>query len=158
HARGIVHRDLKPSNLFLARRDDGTERIKVLDFGIAKASETSSPDPSLTGTQDVFGSPRYMSPEQLRATGDVGPRSDVWSIGVVLYEMLVGRTPFPGKTAAAVQAEILAEPVPRVAREDVPEALRDVVARCLEKDQERRYASVAELAHALQPFAPDRAA
>ncbi|MEZ4314973.1 MAG: serine/threonine-protein kinase [Polyangiaceae bacterium] len=95
HAAGIVHRDLKPSNLFLARRADETDIVKVLDFGISKqiTPEALQSSPSLTRTTDVFGSPTYMSPEQLKASRDVDTRADLWALGVILFELISGAPP-----------------------------------------------------------------
>jgi serine/threonine-protein kinase len=154
HRHGLVHRDLKPSNLFLAVGADGQERIKVLDFGIAKANSADELDLGLTHTGDVFGSPRYMSPEQLRASAHVDARSDVWALGVVLFELLSGQPPFAGATPPEVHVEVLAGSAPRLPRDDVPEGLHAVVARCLEKEPARRFAGVMALARALAPFGP----
>ncbi|MFO0670128.1 MAG: serine/threonine-protein kinase [Polyangiaceae bacterium] len=159
HAQGIVHRDLKPSNLFLTQRPDGTPLVKVLDFGIAKASadsEASGSNPSLTDTHAVFGSPSYMSPEQIRSAKHVDARADVWAIGVVLFELLAGRLPFLGESTGAVLASVIADEPPalRSLRADVPEGLARAVARCIEKDLTKRMPSVADLADAIAPYAP----
>ena len=161
HAVGIVHRDLKPANLFLARGHDGHPQVKVLDFGISKltqAAGASSPPASVTATESVFGSPSYMSPEQMRSSKGVDARTDIWSIGVVLYELATGQLPFVAPTAIEVGLKISQdEPTrPRAHRRDLPERFERVILRCLEKDRSRRFASVAELAQALAPFAHPR--
>ncbi len=156
HAAGIVHRDLKPANLFLARRPDGTSAVKILDFGISKASIFDAQDPSLTREAAIMGSPAYMSPEQLRSARDVDHRTDVWSLGVVLYELLTGRVVFDAETLPDLHVQILsaAPSSVRLRRPELLPALDAVVMRCLEKDPARRFAGVAELAAALAPFAP----
>ena len=149
HANGIIHRDLKPSNLFLVN-DPHQTRIKVLDFGISKI--TSDEDAgALTDTGSALGSPRYMSPEQVRDAKRVGPASDIWSLGVVLYELLAGTAPFVADTAPGIFAQIIAD-APRPLRElraEVPAALEAICARCLQKRVEDRYRDVASLAGAL---------
>ena len=106
HAAGFIHRDLKPSNLFLARQADGAEIVKVLDFGISKAVLVDSEPPTsvrqgaLTGTTEIFGSPMYMSPEQLKASRDVDARADIWALGIILYELCTGTSPFDRPTIA----------------------------------------------------------
>jgi serine/threonine-protein kinase len=155
HALGIVHRDLKPTNLFLTRRSDGIPFVKVLDFGISKAPyDAEAKEPALTDTSSVFGSPAYMSPEQIRSAKNVDARSDVWSIGVILHELLTGRLPFEGETSGAVLSAIAADPPQRVraCRPEVPEALEEIVLRCLAKSPDQRFANVGELAAALDPF------
>ena len=158
HALGIVHRDLKPANLFVADRADGKKSLKVLDFGISKVmpGAQQQAEPSLTNTSAIMGSPMYMSPEQLRSSKDVDVRADIWALGIVLYECLAGTGPFASGTVAEVCAAILKDkPTPlREVRPEVPEGLDMVVARCLEKDMERRYANVAELTVALLSFGP----
>ncbi|MGN6105784.1 MAG: serine/threonine-protein kinase [Kofleriaceae bacterium] len=151
HAHGIIHRDLKPDNLFLASRADGRRVIKVLDFGISKAAVTGIE----TRTGDVMGSPAYMAPEQMYATKDVDVRADVWSLGVVLYQLLGGVLPFPGDTLPQVCVAVLeSEPAPLdQVRVDVPSGLSAVVMRCLSKQPDGRYSDIAELAEALAPFA-----
>lgn len=153
HAIGIVHRDLKPANLFLTRRADGTPCVKVLDFGISKQA-ASGADAGVTKTQAVLGSPRYMSPEQMRSTKDVDPRSDIWALGAVVYELIAGVPPFDGETVTALFAAILQDdPKPLSTwRADVSPALAAAVRGCLEKDRDRRYASIAHFAAALAPF------
>ena len=156
HALGIVHRDLKPANLFVTRRPDGTELVKVLDFGISKALEPEPQDFAITRQEAAIGSPSYMSPEQLRDAGSVDVRTDVWALGVVLFQLLAHKMPFEATTTAALAARIAADPAPslRALREEVPEALEAVVLRCLEKEPAKRFGGVAELARALAPFAP----
>ncbi len=155
HVAGIVHRDLKPANLFLARHPDGSPLVKVLDFGISKASGSGTTEQNLTATSTIMGSPLYMSPEQLRSSKNVDARTDVWALGVILYELLVGRLPFEAETVTGLCAKIAADP-PAPLREldsSVPAELEAVVMRCLEKNVDRRFASVTELATALRPFA-----
>ncbi|NUP06129.1 MAG: serine/threonine protein kinase [Polyangiaceae bacterium] len=159
HAQGIVHRDLKPANLFLTSRADGSKLVKVIDFGISKASSTPQQSSSLTRTSAVMGSPRYMSPEQLRASRDVDARADIWALGVTLYELLGGQSPFAGGTLPEVCASVLKDP-PRPLREsrpDAPGGLEGVILRCLEKEAESRYQDLADLTAALAPFAPSDA-
>ncbi|WP_394825127.1 protein kinase domain-containing protein [Pendulispora albinea] len=157
HHQGIVHRDLKPGNLFLARRSHGTETVKVLDFGISKVSNSliePSADHALTSTRSTLGSPLYMSPEQLRSAKNVDRRSDIWSVGVILYEMLAGVLPYHGEALGELFAAILEQnPIPIVQhRPDIPPALAAVVHRCLERDPQRRIADTLELALGLAPF------
>jgi serine/threonine protein kinase len=154
HAAGIVHRDLKPANLFLTRHPDGSPLVKVLDFGISKSSGVSQ-EQNLTATSTIMGSPLYMSPEQLRSSKNVDARTDVWALGVILYELLVGRLPFEAETVTGLCAKIAAD-APTTLREldaSLPATLEAVVMRCLEKNVNQRVSSVAELAAALRPFA-----
>ncbi|HVJ21862.1 MAG TPA: protein kinase, partial [Polyangiaceae bacterium] len=160
HSIGIVHRDLKPGNLFLSRRRDGSELVKVLDFGISKVTgaAASGSDSAKTRTSALMGSPLYMSPEQMTSSRDVDARSDIWALGVILHELVTGRTPFDGETLPQICAMILSGPTPsvRAARADLPHALDAVITRCLEKNPDARFRNVAELALALQPFAARR--
>jgi eukaryotic-like serine/threonine-protein kinase len=157
HAAGIVHRDLKPSNLFLTQRSDGTALIKVLDFGISKSLAAGGElQASLTSTKSVVGSPYYMSPEQVRDAKRVDGRTDIWSLGMILYELVAGRPAFEADTLPGICAAIAAdlpEPV-RTFRPDTPPALEAVIMSCLEKSPARRPQRVEELAYALTPFAP----
>jgi serine/threonine-protein kinase len=158
HAQGIIHRDLKPSNFFLTRGADGAAHVKVLDFGISKAIEADpATDPKLTETQAVFGSPTYMSPEQIRSAKHVDARSDVWSLGVSMFEMLTTKVPFVADNVPGILASIVADEPFRVATfvDGVPEELEAIVLACLEKDPARRISSPAELAHHLAAFASD---
>ena len=147
HAVGLVHRDIKPPNLFVVRRPDGGPLVKVLDFGIAKAATAA--EAKLTHTTSTMGSPGYMSPEQIRSTRDVDLRTDIWALGVTLYQLLSARMPFGGTQLAEIAVAVMtASPAPL----SVDPTLEAIVLRCLEKEPERRFASVAELAVALMPF------
>ena len=158
HANGVVHRDLKPENLFCTQGQDGAWVIKVLDFGISRLERRSQggASTSMTGPSAVMGTPLYMSPEQLRDSSAVDARSDIWSIGVVLYELVTGVAPFSGASLADIAIKIAIEPPPTLALIDpmLPSGLESVLSRCLHKERDQRYANVAELARALQPFGP----
>jgi eukaryotic-like serine/threonine-protein kinase len=162
HACGIVHRDVKPENLFLIQRSQGMDVIKVLDFGVSKVALTGTAFDNrvpLVRTMLPVGSPVYMSPEQIRASKDVDPRTDIWSLGCVLYELLSGRPAFDAPSVTELAATILEqdpEPV-RSFRADVPPELEAIIARCLNKNPAQRYQNIAELALALYPFGPRRA-
>jgi serine/threonine-protein kinase len=149
HSIGIVHRDIKPANFFLTRGSDGAALLKVLDFGISKAPTTGS---NLTATQSVMGTPAYMSPEQMRSSRDVDNRSDIWSLGIVLYELLQGVPPYGGDTFSSMVIKVVTEPLPRMTVA-LPGDLESIVYRCLEKDPARRFQNVAELAQMLAPYA-----
>jgi serine/threonine-protein kinase len=152
HGLGMVHRDVKPANLFVTTRPNGAPLIKVLDFGIATAA-IGDVDHRLTTTQSVIGSPSYMSPEQLRATRDVDPRSDIWSLGVTLYELLADRQPFVAPTITALSLKIVSDPHPPIT--GIPIELMAILDKCLEKERDARFSSVAELAEALAPLFPN---
>jgi serine/threonine protein kinase len=154
HAAGIVHRDLKPSNLFLTE-EAGKRVLKVLDFGISKIAPDADAAPaSATSTCVTVGTPLYMSPEQMRSSKDVDGRSDIWSLGVILYELVAGTPPFLGTTTAAIAA-IVADAMPslRRVRPDVPEALERVLSTALAKAPDDRLPTVEALGAALMPFA-----
>ena len=162
HAMGIVHRDLKPGNLFLAKRAAGSSIVKIIDFGISKVAPSRSPSGTwehVTTAGEIFGTPVYMSPEQLRSATSVDARADVWALGVVLHELLTGTMPFGGASVPQLCTSILSDPPVRLtsARPDAPRELEAVILRCLEKDRNRRYRNVAELAQELAPFAPETA-
>jgi serine/threonine-protein kinase len=158
HLLGIVHRDLKPANLFITRRPDGSPLVKVLDFGISKASALTDPSVAVTRTSAMLGSPLYMSPEQIRSSKDVDPRSDVWSLGIIMYELLGGRVPFMADTLGGLLTAVVMDPLRPLSevRPDLPPALTALVARCLEKPVDARCKNVAEIARALAPFCPRR--
>jgi serine/threonine-protein kinase len=156
HSLGIVHRDLKPANLFLARRRD-QHIVKLLDFGISKIIAEGG---SMTAGASILGSPSYMSPEQMRSSRDVDARSDIWALGVILYELLAGKDPFKGESLAEICTAVLysePEPIER-RRPDLPPMLAHVVGRCMRKERNERFSSVGELIAALSPFAPRWAA
>lgn len=157
HARGIVHRDIKPSNLFLVERSPGWGTIKILDFGISKVSLAQA---SNITTNLNMGTPCYMSPEQLRSTATVDQRTDIWSLGSTLYELLAGKAPFdPSLPLLSLALEIVTKQPPalRELRPEIPEELAAIVARCMAKDREERFDSAASLAMALIPFTGQRA-
>lgn len=154
HVKGIIHRDLKASNLFLVQRPDGTPLVKVIDFGIAKSLGDEAL-PSVTQTDGgLLGSPSHLSPEQLKSPRDVDARTDIWALGVTLFEVITNTLPFRDDNCASLLAAISNE-APRTFRDagrDVPPGFQDLVNHCLEKDRERRVPSAFELAKRLAPF------
>jgi serine/threonine protein kinase len=158
HVAGIIHRDLKPANLFLTHRADGSPCLKVLDFGISKVlgapQRLSGFHAHETLPNTVMGSPPYMAPEQLQSSRDADERSDIWSIGAILYELVVGKPPFDAETITELCARVLRDPPPPVtlARGEVHPELEAAILRCLEKDPDQRFANVAELARAFAGF------
>jgi serine/threonine protein kinase len=158
HALGIVHRDLKPSNLFCSRRPDGALSIKILDFGISKiaALATSAADSGrASGAKSVVGSPFYMSPEQMQSSHDVDHRTDIWALGVILFELLTTAVPFEGESLPEVCVKVATRPPRslRRLRSDLPEEVEATIAKCLEKDPDKRFENLAEFAGSLFPFA-----
>jgi serine/threonine-protein kinase len=155
HSLGIVHRDLKPANLFLARKAGRDPLVKVLDFGISKTNESGG---GLTATTAVMGSPFYMAPEQMMSSKDVDARSDVWAMGVILYELLTGIAPFAADSMPEVVFNVTqrdAEPIQNK-RPDVPPGIAAAIAKCLARDRAHRFQNVAEFVSAIAPFGPPR--
>jgi serine/threonine-protein kinase len=162
HAAGIVHRDLKPANLFVAKKSTGGRTVKVLDFGISKLAEDAgvgSVAEDITSSQAVLGTPAYMSPEQAVSARDVDGRTDIWSMGVILYELVTGHLLFGGATMGAVIAKIMQMPIPDVRdfAPGVPAGLGRAIMRSLERDPDERFGTVADLLEALLPFGSNNA-
>lgn len=152
HEAGFIHRDLKPSNLFIVQGDDD-EIVKLLDFGIAK--ETGIPLDSSTKTGEFIGSPYYMSPEQIRDAKDIDLRSDLWSLGVILYRAVTGSLPFQGSTLGAVLADVFSAPIPLPSTlvADLPEAVDAFFMKALARDRNERFSSAREMAVAFSELA-----
>lgn len=153
HAAGVIHRDVKPANLFLTKVAGGSTMVKVLDFGISKLSGGSgASEPSVTRTTIVMGSVEYMSPEQMLSTRNVDARTDVWALGVVLFELLTAAPPFSGENTTQICAHVMSQPAlkPRSLRPDLPPVLEEIIMRCLEKERDRRFPTVDDLAAALR--------
>ncbi|MBX3210911.1 MAG: protein kinase [Labilithrix sp.] len=151
HQLGVVHRDLKPANLFLARRPDGSRRVKVLDFGISKATTGKR---RFTRETRSLGTPAYMPPEQVRDPMNVDHRADIWALGAILYEILTGQMAFVGANIKEVLDRVLGEdpcPMPAL-RRDVPPELTAIVSRALARDRDARWPTAATFARALAPF------
>jgi len=163
HALGIVHRDLKPANLFLTEAVDGSPCVKLLDFGISRMTHRHELS-SLTDPGTVLGTPSYMAPEQMEATDGVDARSDIWALGTILYELLVGKPPYAGESLPQIFMKIMRSKAPRPSRmrADLPAGVDAIVARCLKIDAAERFQSVVDLAWALStlgaPNARDSAA
>ncbi len=156
HGAGIIHRDLKPANLFLTKTPQGAPFVKVLDFGISKA--TVEAPARATAAGQIMGSPPYMSPETLKSSRNANVQSDVWALGVILYELATGRLPFEGEGVGDIALKVHhEEPVwPASIDPAIPKEFDAIVRNCLEKDASRRYQSVVELRDALVGFASSR--
>ncbi len=158
HGRGIVHRDLKPANLFLAKRPDGPPAIKVLDFGISKQINTpfQGSDQDLTRTGTIVGSPFYIAPERMRRGAEADPRSDIWSLGVILFELLTGRKPFEAASYSELVLSIVQDShirltsiLPDLLRSNEGAELERIIDKCLQKQPDNRYQTATELLAAL---------
>jgi serine/threonine-protein kinase len=154
HNAGIIHRDLKPANLFLEQRGTGARRVKVLDFGVSKSLLDAQKSQALTQTANMVGSPLYMSPEQLESSRDVDARTDIWGLGVVLYELILGQPPFAAASIPQLIAAVINErPHKFPDHLQVPAELEAVVQRMLSKDRRERYSSIEEVIEQLAPHA-----
>ena len=152
HERGVIHRDLKPDNIFLITRDGNPDFVKVLDFGLAKLTTVSGAVPAYTtGAGIVMGTPYYMSPEQCEGRAELDHRSDVYSLGVILFEMLTGQVPFAGEGYGEVMTKHISLPAPAVRRfvPDLPVVLDAVLSRALAKDPDARFQTMAEFREVL---------
>ena len=150
HAKGIIHRDLKPDNLFLVRRGSDENFVKILDFGIAKLTANASTG-SKTRTGTLIGTPAYMSPEQCAGRSNIDARSDVYALGIVMYEMLTGQVPFKGEGFGDIVVAQLTETAkkPSELRADIPSELDAIVMKAIAKDVEGRFQSMEEFGVAL---------
>jgi serine/threonine-protein kinase len=159
HAIGVIHRDIKPENLFLAQYRNSAPVIKVLDFGIARWIGDELLSGRITNPRSSLGSPCYQSPEQMQNAPDLDERSDIWSIGLTLYELITGHCPFDADTIQETCWKVLQGPRPSLlaARPGVDPRLSDVIDRCLTLDRSKRFGSVRQLMTALRPFAPKSA-
>jgi len=156
HSEGIVHRDMKPSNVFVQRRPDGTDFVKVLDFGIAKVADATPNGQGLTRSDEVLGTIDYMAPEQALAKG-TDPRSDIYAVGIMLYEMLAGTIPFPGKTPFEVIEQHIKHPPPPLTSyvPSLPKPVEDIVLRAIEKKPEDRFQGMDEFEAAVRRVSPN---
>jgi eukaryotic-like serine/threonine-protein kinase len=151
HSKGIVHRDLKPENIFLAHRENAPPKVKLIDFGISKFAQSGSGE-KLTQTGSVMGTPAYMSPEQARGSTDLDHRADIYSMGVMMYEMLTGKLPFEGENFTEMIISILTDPPlpPREAFDRFPHEAETVLLKALAKDPAERHQTAAELVEDLR--------
>jgi serine/threonine protein kinase len=150
HSQGVIHRDLKPENVFLAREANGQFQVKLLDFGIAKVMDVAGGMGSKTKTGMLLGTPAYMSPEQIKSSKDVDARTDIWSAGVMGYEMLGGRVAFPAPTEyARLTAVLTATPEPLEKIDPALAPLAPLIGRAMTKDREQRFQSALEMARML---------
>jgi serine/threonine protein kinase len=154
HRAGIVHRDLKPANVFMARRSDGREAVKVLDFGIAILSDSEQPEHRLTMTGMVLGTPHYMAPEQARGDKEITEAVDIYAVGVMLYEMLCKRVPYDGENYNVLIYQVLSGEYsrPSVHRPDLPPGLEEIILKAMSLKQWDRFLTAEEFIEALEPY------
>jgi serine/threonine protein kinase len=158
HDKGIVHRDLKPENIFLVRREAGADSVKVLDFGISKLRADVAHTLARTQTGAVLGTPQYMSPEHCRGASTVDHRADIYSLGVILYEMVCGRPPFRADVGIGqlIHLHLTTSPAPpRTIVPELPAAIESIILRCMAKSAADRFASMPEVARALRAALAD---
>ncbi|MBN1770720.1 MAG: protein kinase [Deltaproteobacteria bacterium] len=157
HRAGVIHRDLKPENVILVAGAGGEEWVKLIDFGLARLEREGPAAPRRTVEGKVIGTPYYLSPEQARGDADVDPRTDLYAVGVVLYEMLTGELPYTGLSIEAIVTKVLEEPFPspRKLEPDLPEGLEQAILRATQKRREDRFGSAAEFADALRALRED---
>jgi serine/threonine-protein kinase len=157
HEQGIIHRDMKPANIFLAKKPDGGVTAKLLDFGISKAPPALG-SPSLTKTSSVMGSPLYMSPEQLKSSKGVDPTTDIWAVGVIMFEAITGQPPFAGESFGQIFMSIVSAEIPPLRQKEpaTPVQIEAAVAKCLVRDRTKRTQTIAELATAIAPWGTTR--
>ena len=155
HGNGVVHRDIKPQNIMIGTDAEGNDRVTLLDFGIAEARRVDG-GTELTAAGTVLGTPQYMSPEQARGSQEIDGRSDIYSLGVVMYEMLAGVVPFDDKSAVQLLVKHVQQPPPPISARNpdvlVPGGLERIVLRCLAKDPGERFQSGTELVAALDRY------
>ena len=157
HQKGIIHRDLKPENIFLCKQGGITDYPKVLDFGLAKVTERQMEPGSVILTQEgmVFGTPEFMSPEQAQGK-TLDARSDIYSLAIILYEVLTGKLPFSARTPMEYIQKHVTDPIiplsERVPDRKFPKGLDDVLAKALQKHPDNRYQTAGEFGEALRPF------
>ncbi|HUQ04727.1 MAG TPA: HEAT repeat domain-containing protein [Kofleriaceae bacterium] len=159
HEKGFVHRDLKPDNIWLKHRDDGGVEVKLLDFGIAKLTGTEGAKDKLTRTGAIIGTPTYMSPEQINGGPAIDGRTDIYSLGIIIYELFMGSTPFQGEALAAIMmGHLFNEPPPMNVHPalGVPEGAQQIVTRMLAKNPDERYATVSDVLSDLRSVAQNR--
>jgi serine/threonine-protein kinase len=151
HDKQIIHRDLKPDNVFLAVRNYRKHFVKVMDFGIAKLAATGTAEDSNTQMGEVLGTPSYMSPEQGMGKVDlIGPRSDIYSLGIIMYQLAAGRVPFKGGMVEVLQAHVYNEPAsPRLTVPEIPEGYEAIILKCIAKKPDDRFQSMRELGQAI---------
>jgi serine/threonine-protein kinase len=156
HAKDVIHRDMKPENVFLTTRSGARDFVKIMDFGISKIKAAHDSQVRLTQTGAVIGTPLYMAPEQALGSPDIDQRADIYSLGVMMYELFTGRPPFEAPTYLALMAQHLNEPPrpPRALRGDLPPLVEKTILRALEKDPARRFPSMSDLERSLPAPTP----